>query len=140
MIADRKARVLAVLLMVGVAACRQDPPAIASGLTAKTLSRVRPGMSYAQVRSILGPPIAEPSSNDGRRWLVYAQPRIVSLGTESHPLSGTSCSIALENDALATMFVNDTKANRSCTCTTGHCSADWLAECVGSLPSTGATR
>jgi outer membrane protein assembly factor BamE (lipoprotein component of BamABCDE complex) len=127
-------------LAIVVAGCRHEAPERAPGLTAHALQRLRPGMSYAQVHAVLGKPVVEPPSGGSTRWLVYARPRIVSVGGDSSMLPGLSCSVVLERDAVVQMFVSDTKANRSCKCTSERCSPDWLSECTTSLPSGTPTQ
>jgi hypothetical protein len=128
------------VVAVGSIGC--TPSGIAEGLRRDTAARIKLGMSSAEVLGALGSPLSDGNNPpDGTtRRLVYARSAGASFGNSHLMASGLDCAVLIEEDAVVSAHIIDTKRDVMCRCERARCPVDWSSPCLASLPVVSAKR
>jgi len=132
--------VIAMLLCASSVACTRS--GVAAGLNRDAVSRIKVGMSSADVFRTLGTPLSDRRDppDETKRRLVYARSAVLSLGDSHLMASGLDCAVLLEEDAVVSAYIIDTKRDLVCRCEPEACQPEWSSPCLTSLPAAPVTR
>jgi hypothetical protein len=109
---------------------------VATGLHQDTATKVTLGMSSEAVLGALGAPLSDTYDppDEATRRLVYARVAVLSLGSNHLMSPGLDYTVLLEDDAVVSAYIIDTKRDLMCRCEREHCPPDWSVPCLVSLP------
>jgi hypothetical protein len=125
---------LGVALAGGTSACTRS--GVAAGLDQDTAPKVTLGMSSEAVLGALGAPLTDtydPPDKATRR-LVYARVGVLSLGSNHLMWPGLDYTVLLQDGAVVSAYILDTKRDLMCRCERERCLPDWTVPCLVSLP------
>ena len=131
---------LGLALTGGTSAC--TPAGVATGLHQDAATKIMLGMSSAAVFETLGAPLADtydPRDETTRR-LVYARVAVLSFGNNHLMWPGLACVVLLEDDAVVSADIIDSRRHLMCRCERESCPPDWSVPCLVSLPASGDTK
>jgi hypothetical protein len=125
------------LFSLGVVGLACTQAGVAPGLHRDRAHKLALGMSGEDIVSLLGEPLSDTyDSADGTtRRLVYSRVAVLSLGPSDFILwPGLDVTVVLEENAVVSAHILDTKHSRRCFCEPGSCHPDWVSPCLPSLP------
>ena len=124
------------LAALGVAAIACTRAGVAPGLSRETAPKLTLGMSGEDVVALLGEPLPDvdpPDHSTGR--LIYSRAAVLAVGESDFIMSpGLDVTVLLEDNALVSVRIIDTKRNRMCFCERDSCPTNWASQCLPSLP------